>query len=284
MKNMNIRTLAPFLLCGALFATSCGDGPGHEVIVDVTTDLVPVIEFIEIRAELSRAAPGEPLERFDRVPVLVERMNGVGGIVSELRVGRLTGIEAGNWWLYVTLYNANGGEVVSRPTILDLSGDGTTGVTVLLTRDCVGVMCPAPGGNPALLACLAGECVDPRCSPQSPEFCPPPDCTTNDECEAVVACSTPRCEDNICFVSSLADMCGGEEWCHPEVGCLPLDGMITPDGGMGCVRTECLTDNPCELGLTSCDDPTLCEAAGNQIMGTPCPDGTCDGSGNCVTM
>ncbi len=61
---------------------------------------------------------------------------------------------------------------------------------------------------------------------------------------------------------------------------------VTPavDTGPACVEGLPCTDgvDPCVIGRTRCgDNRTFCLPAGNQLPGTMCPGGTCDGRGSC---
>lgn len=276
----------------ALLATSgCSGGGGHDLFVDVKTDLVPGLEFTEIRTELSATRPGSmPTERLTVVPrEVVRQMSADDRFVRGVRAAAFRGVRRGEQWVLVSVYDAAGRLVSSRPTLLDVRGEA--GLTVLLTRDCVGVECPG-AGPPELLACLAGMCVDPRCHPATPEFCPAPRCVDVGACEAALAdCAAPACEEGVCLAREGPGACGDGEWCHPEVGCTPLTpvadaGPPAPvDAGAmdagSCERLECDTGDPCELGLTGCPDLGECEAVGFRPAGTPCPGGSCDGAGAC---
>ncbi|RLB46954.1 MAG: hypothetical protein DRJ42_26480, partial [Deltaproteobacteria bacterium] len=95
------------------------------------------------------------------------------------------------------------------------------GVTVLMTRDCRGVACPGAGDDPLEAACLGGRCVDERCTPETPEFCPAPECGTSAECTDMISdCADRVCEDGTCFVSTDAAICiPPNNYCDPTAGC-----------------------------------------------------------------
>ncbi|MCA9661024.1 MAG: hypothetical protein KC486_21965, partial [Myxococcales bacterium] len=135
-------------------------------------------------------------------------------------------------------------------------------VTLLVQRRCSGVECTVAG----MTACYAGECVDDRCSPETPEHCPTPECETDADCG--VHCGTSACVDGACFLDPTA--------CYDTrlvvtvtcdntygVGLGPsLDGYFTQDTLQAheifaCSAT-CLTDADCGTGacslFASCDD------------------------------
>jgi hypothetical protein len=132
--------------------------------------------------------------------------------------------------LRVRAVGPEGEEVLSRLAIT--AARGLTVVTVALTRDCRGVECPLENGDPTLAACLAGVCVDPRCTVETPEFCGPLECAANDDCEAPpAACAEAVCLEGVCLEGSRPDACGPMAWCHPELGCQP-PSPPPPDAGV----------------------------------------------------
>ncbi len=99
-------------------------------------------------------------------------------------------------------------------------------VTIVLTRSCEGVMCP--NDNPAFDSCLGGRCVDPRCTPETPEFCPPGQCVSAAECGVPDAeCVESRCGDGVCLAVPNNALCAEGQVCHGLRGCIdqePRDG------------------------------------------------------------
>ncbi len=195
------------------------------LLVELKTDLIPAIEFAAVRTQLFDPA--------DRADELTRRQVDVAlgrDLTTGLRVAELGDLAVGTYLVRVALVDLADTEILRRDVVVTVRE--TAGVTVLMTRDCVGVMCPATGSDPTETACLGGRCVEDRCTPETPEYCPVPECAAAAECaDAVSSCAAPVCEDGTCFISSDATMCGGDEYCDPTVGCrvLPDPG----DGGAG---------------------------------------------------
>lgn len=83
-----------------------------------------------------------------------------------MRVAELVDLAPGQWTLRLVL-SLDHVEVASRRVLVQIR-DAPVAVTVLITRDCQGVECPA-GDNPSAVACLGMRCIDPSCTPEPPE-------------------------------------------------------------------------------------------------------------------
>lgn len=137
-------------------------------------------------------------------------------LLEGARLAQLEGVAPGDHTVTVRLVGASGRVLGARDVRVRV--DGAVGVTVVITRDCAGVVCPA--GDPALSACLDGRCVDPACTPEAPERCPPPACAADGDCAApAAACGAARCQDGVCFELGDDAMCGPDERCDPARGC-----------------------------------------------------------------
>jgi hypothetical protein len=106
---------------------------------------------------------------------------------------------------------------------------GHTSVTVVITRNCVGVTCP-PSTDPMLTECVDRVCVDPHCSPATPELCPPSvtTCTRDGECVAS-GCGRASCASGACLVVPDDSRCAAGEICWGDFTCIPAP----PDGDAG---------------------------------------------------
>lgn len=216
------------LLTPLLLLASACEGGDIALLVDLKTDLVSGVEFVTVRTQLFDAG--------DRTNELARREEDVAvgrDLTSGRRVADLENLAPGTYLVSVTLVDPAGAEVMARDIVVTATAN--TGVTVLMTRDCLGVTCPATGGIAAAAACLGGRCVEERCTPETPEFCPPPECspaTVGVDCtDAVSPCAARVCEDLTCFVRTDSAMCGGGEYCDPAAGCLPVESP--GDGGVG---------------------------------------------------
>ena len=99
--------------------------------------------------------------------------------------------------------------------------------TVLLSRSCLNVLCGEDE------TCFQGQCVDARCTQESPEFCGGVLCEQDSDCGNVSECASARCDAGACWFEALSSMeenaCDSEtEWCHPEVGCIDRGESFIP--------------------------------------------------------
>lgn len=200
-------------IAALLLLSACGPST-HRLVVEVRSDLGPGVEFTRVRTELAA-------RREDRAAARGE------DYVTGVRVAELDGLEPGSHTVVVSLLDG-ADVVVDRELRVEVRED--TAVVVVLTRSCQTIECPSAGGEPSLSTCVAGTCVDPRCVEEG-SFCPPRECTGNDECGAAAACARSTCEDGVCFSVGDDAMCGAGEHCDPDEGCR-LPGGGSPDGGL----------------------------------------------------
>jgi len=299
------------MVFGLLLACGSSGSDGHTLLVDVRTDLVPGYEFDTAIVEVADRPVDEATAVDDAI--LLRRSISVtpGGPDEERawalgqRVGVFEDLPSGNYYVYGRLWR-NGAEVLHNVSLATVEGE--TGVTVVLTRDCAGVECPAPAGNPGHIACLRGMCVDPRC-PSEPETCPRVECEADADCPAPSQpCAVSVCARGACLFRAASETCESGEVCSPDVGCVPAtmgadagpppptDAGATAidagpfDGGpdaASCPPRELCTPpaGECALGLTvRCGSE--CEAVAARAVDTPCDadgaPGFCDGMGSCV--
>ncbi|MFK7999668.1 MAG: hypothetical protein AB8H86_08725 [Polyangiales bacterium] len=205
-----------FVVSVALLAACSSDGP--TLRVDLKTDFVPGTEFNAVRLTIG---------------------SGDGALISDhvaaadtdyVRGARLAQAEVTSGQTPVTVTLLRGGvEVISRSASVSV-GSQINVATVLITRDCEGVACP--NDNPSFDSCLGGECVDPRCTVETPEFCPPPECTTDSACSVSTACVQPLCQDGVCLAVPNDANCGANERCDAQLGCVAIPSDAgSPDAG-----------------------------------------------------
>ncbi|MFK7990002.1 MAG: hypothetical protein AB8I08_28540 [Sandaracinaceae bacterium] len=207
------------------------------MLVQLRTDLVASVEFFQVRTEVGSL--DLPLQQTTGSLGIDDP---VGGLY---RVAEFS-VPPGEREIRVTLFDRDA-EFLARG-VLRADIQGTSIVTVTITRDCVGVMCPGAEGNAGDTACLAGRCVDPRCSPETPSFCPPPRCATDAEC-ATVDCVRAACLDGVgvCFEQPDDTRCARGEMCSAAVGCQPTPCSDTPEG---CGDAGLNDAGPFDAGLT----------------------------------
>lgn len=199
-------------LFASLLLVACGDG-SNLLVVDLRTDLVPGTEFSQADAVL--IADGDSTGAI----VTREALDSDNYIRGE-RLAEYDDIASGTYLAEVRLRDATGAVVAERATRVSVNS-GTLAVTVLITRDCRGVMCPGEGDDPSETQCLAGQCVHPDCSPENPEACGMAFCNADADCSFSAPCVTGRCFAGACFAEPNEGACGEDEFCHPESGCEP---------------------------------------------------------------
>lgn len=209
---------------GVWLVLLAGCGDRATLIVQVRTDLIPVTEFARI--EVTATLDGTP--RRVGVDATEQRAWGTG-----VRVAEIADLPAETVIVEVTARGPGGEVVVSRPVRVALTS-GLEVVTVLLTRDCVGVECPLVGGDPALAACLAGRCVLTECREEEGASCGEPACASAADCPtATDACSAAECTPSgACFAAPDHTACADAEQCVTgrgcEAACVPSDTFGPP--------------------------------------------------------
>ncbi len=202
---------------GALLACVACDGGEVILAVQVRTDLRPGRDFTAVL--VTQGATRLYTDAADH------RAWGEG-----VRVAELTGLEPGRLALEVAALGPDGEAVVARRVGVELRG-GVEVVTVLLTRSCGGVVCPAAGDLPEQTACAAGRCVEEDCVGERAEACGPPECASDTDCGAGGACTADRCVGGLCFRSPDHDACAPSELCDVVAGCVPIEpGALSPRG------------------------------------------------------
>ncbi len=241
----------------ALVALAAGCEPGtSSLAVDARAELVPGVEFDAVRTEV---LTGDATGRFAEHAVTATEDYPRG-----VRVAELDGLARGPVTVRVTLMRA-GAEVMQRPVRLELSAP-IHAVTALFARDCVGVECPIPGGDPVAAACIGGSCQDERCTDETPEFCAP-ECTDATDCGSGSACAVAECTaSGTCFLRADASLCGPGETCDVVEGCVggappPCDPFDGADLG--------LVVGPGSACVTSSDRPLRCWGENLRMYGGP---------------
>ncbi len=239
--DMGASTGAKCIVLAAAVSLLAGcDGDPSVLAVDVRTDLVPGVEFTRVRSALDSGGPG--MITMDAASAIDQ------DFVAGQRVAEYEALSAGTYRLVVELLEADGRVALSRP--VSVTFDGTSlGVTVVLTRDCRGVVCPE-GGDPSATACLGGRCVSPECSAEQLERCGTPECTAIAECPLGAACASVSCESGACLLAPRNDQCAASEYCDPEVGCRPRPGAGDSGPSDGGTDADAAPDGSIDAGPT----------------------------------
>lgn len=202
----------------------CGtEETGHQLRVDLVTDFLPAAEFDAVRVSIGQ---GDVRENFAHV-VDPSRDYVRGVALGDIRV------PPSEQAIEVSLFQ-DGALVIARQVSVIVQS-AVTVATVVITRDCRGVMCPGVG-NPLLASCLGGECTDPRCTVETPEFCPPGTCFTDADCPSH-SCAQPTCVTGACLYDPDDSACEPGQRCDLEQDCVAGEfdaGAL--DAGMPDVR------------------------------------------------
>lgn len=198
----------------AVALLGCGGGP-VDLVIDVRSDLVPDVEVDAMTVAL---IGDETISR---------DLSAADDLFAGVRAAAFRGVRRGERDVTVTL-RSHGAEVARRRVLLDVRK--TAGVTVVITRDCAGVVCPRPDGDPALTSCLGGRCVDPSCLDETTDACPEPACRLDADCPAGAPCASATCVAGACLYGDRGT-CGATEYCAALEGCRPRPGTPDVDGG-----------------------------------------------------
>lgn len=184
----------------ALVAALAACDPSDRLLVDVRSDLVPGVEVDALRVVVGAAG-------------VEEREVGSGDdLLGGVRAADLS--VSGEVSFRVQALRS-GRVLLDRPVVAAVRG--LHAVTVLLSRDCRGVACPALDGDPSAIACLGGTCVDSACTED--EASCEPECAVDADCAASSACAIARCVASTCVAAPGA--CGPAERCDLDFGCVP---------------------------------------------------------------
>lgn len=191
-----------------------GCAPAHDIAIDVRTDLVAGVDFIAVRLVLISDADSSPLD------TELRPADPDDGWISGTRAGYFVA-PAGVYWVRAELLDRQGEVAAERLMYVEVAHSQIA--TVLITQSCEDIACPREGDPPNAVACHGGQCVDPACTPESPETCPEPECLTDDDCDAGVVCGEGTCAADLCWFAPGPAACPSGQHCRPEVGCSICD-------------------------------------------------------------
>lgn len=212
---MRMRALVVGIAVSLLWGCS---GDDLLLVVDLRTDLVPGVEFSSVRTIVETGTDSGSF-----VDVLAPAgADFVGG----QRVAELSGLSTGPIRIRVEAQTEEGTVVAARPVAITLTE--SLGVTVVLSRACLGVTCPLPDGDPVATACLGDTCGDPACTVETPDACGEPACTVASDCAEGPACAPRVCSGGVCLGRPDDAACGVEEFCDPDAGCRPAVNAALP--------------------------------------------------------
>jgi hypothetical protein len=290
-------------------AASC-KSKGVALSVDLRTDYVPGREIGDIVTEV--APDGSGAQSVNH-PI----SSGEKQFVEGTRIADFGDLPSGNISVKVKVLSPDGSQLVERVARLSISGDYA--LTMVISRNCEGIVCPEPGGDTFASTCDRGKCVRPECTVVTTKFCAPPECSKDDDCKTDVACVEPHCTLGTCLFLPNDSKCKPGQTCDVARGCFPPDtGSCTAssstelncgdgvdddcDGKTDCADADCAgktcedgdkctegdtcTDGACKPGTKkSCDDGNPCTLDGECADGS-CPTPTpnpCDDMNPCTT-
>lgn len=201
----------------------CGACQPHNatLYVDLRTDLVPLLEFDEVRLEASEQESGRQASPGSfRLPPDVSRNDFVGG----RRIGELRGLIQGAW--RVSAIARSGERTVAARTVIVPIERRDRAVTLTMGRGCAGVEC-----DEEVETCLVDRCVPLGCTDGA--GCEE-SCERDSDCPEA-SCGSVVCAEGLCLQGVGADACPAGQWCVPDRGCSPVpggpDSGVDPDGG-----------------------------------------------------
>lgn len=267
--------LARVALLSCLAVSGCSPGAA-DLYVDLKTDLVSPDQFVAVNVEVRRAGEAEPMARSSRPAFDLH-----GDLLDGVRVSELRDLAPGDLVVELALADAIGTVVVSRRVAFTLRDDRV--LTIVISRDCIGVRCPLAADAPELTECLGGRCVAPECDTDAPDTCGEPECTADGACPMGPSCTHGRCVDGVCLLATDGALCPSGQRCDVVAGCTSACGGC--DDGNPCTDDACGATG-CEHtpNTARCDDGTFCNGpdtcaggACSTHAGDPCaPPTTCD--------
>lgn len=212
---MSLRTALSLLVCAGCASS------GADLRVDLRSDWVGGVEVARV------------VTRVDGVDEMTTELAVGDDLAAGVRVGFFESVSSGTQRVSVELRAADDALIAERTAVVQVRG--STGVTLLVTRNCAGVTCDDPAAN----QCLDGRCVSPTCIVENLTACGAPSCMAAVDCVATAGCVEPRCVGGACLQGGGG--CGAGEYCDPNSGCSALPST---DGGV-----DAGFDAPVDVGV-----------------------------------
>lgn len=179
-----------------MLLAACTPSSNLELAVDVLSDLQPGLEVDRFEVRM------DDVSVYDGLPT--------GPISDGARAVDLE-VEAGDHIIAGRAF-FNNEMVAERRVLVQVREDQA--LTVVLTRNCRGVECDEAGTT-----CANAMCVDPQCSPETPEFCASAQCQVGTDCEPAGVCGSVECRRGACLLVD-DGRCGSGLFCGGDEGCL----------------------------------------------------------------
>lgn len=178
------HTLVRRFAIASLLWVSC-DSTGSDLFVDLRTDYEPAVEFTHVVVTLDGAAGPQRVEA-----------DASNDYSTGVRVATFRDVDPGSYTASVELLQG-AAPVAARRVSVTLEGL-PVGVTAILQRRCRDVECPMTDEAPERSECFAQTCVEPECTPETPETCRV-ECVQDSDCAIEEACVVARCRAGACF-------------------------------------------------------------------------------------
>lgn len=244
------------LVCVLLAGCSPSDA---DLFVDLRTDLSPEAELFQVDVEATRAGEA-PRAQSTRVSATDDYASGV-------RVAELTGLRRGDWTVAARLLGASREILATRTVLVRLRE--TLAITIVLSRECAGRVCPQPGDDPSFTSCSCGggRCAPPGVFLDEREDCADRECEVAADCPDGTACVATSCIDGTCFHAPRVGGCPAGSFCDPDRGCVER-----PDAGRGDSGPEA-DGGHSDAGPSDCAEGTA-DCNGSAADGCETPLGT----------
>jgi hypothetical protein len=191
-----------------------------ELLVDLRTDLLAPGEVDEIVIELASSSGGPALRTVTLPLVAAQPLD------SGVRAAEFADLSPGTF--VVRAQRDRGDDAVARVAQEAVLVEGRNAITLLVTRTCMDIDCPALADALAETSCLGGRCVTPACAAAGAPSCGEMECATASECATAPGCASAECVSGVCFQHG----CGG-----------------APDGGPLDAATDAAFDGGTDAGL-----------------------------------
>lgn len=183
---------------------ACDPEGTHRVVVDLQTDLLPGVEFVQAQAILVDPATRQSVT-----------VGSADDFLEAARVAVFDDVPAGRRLFRVDLLDAGGARVATGRTQVELRE--RRAVRVRIFRSCLGVDCPEDE------TCAGGECVPATCNDElSEDQCEETECEVDADCpDPGASCGSAVCDNGACLLPGDDAVCMDSEVCNPDEGCVP---------------------------------------------------------------
>ncbi|MFK8000342.1 MAG: LamG-like jellyroll fold domain-containing protein [Polyangiales bacterium] len=207
-----------------LLLAACTPSSNLDLAVDLLSDLQPGLEVDRFELRMNDVSV------FDGLP---------SGSLSEGARAVDLEVEAGDHIIAGRAF-FNGAMVAERRVLVQVREDQA--LTVVLTRNCRDVECDEAGTT-----CANAMCVDPQCSPETPQFCASSQCEVATDCDPAGECGRVECRLGACLVID-DGRCGPGLYCAGDDDCvvIPSDAGVADSG----VLDAGVTDAGNDAGIT----------------------------------